>query len=134
MARAHDRPNDYCPVSWLIAWSLGTVIPPTSKHSGAHIVPKIVKSRASIKARDRKNRTARPSRKCRDNPFPVTVGAFVGACCLPIQGWCRHDESHFLRALGTKQCPGVSKDCLVRHILVHRHDEFPSRREKRREV
>src|ERR1700730_13650334 len=134
MARAHDRPKRL--LSSFLANRLvigAPSFPPTSKHSGAHIVPTIVKSRASIKARDRKNRTARPSRKGRDNPFPVTVGAFVGACCLPIQGWCRHDESHFLRALGTKQCPGVSKDCLVRHILVHRHDEFPSRREKRRE-
>jgi hypothetical protein len=70
-----------------------------------------------------------PSMKRHGHPFPVTGDALKGACFLPILGWCRHDDSHFLRALGTKQCPGVSKDCLVRHILVHRHDEFPSRRE-----
>ena len=73
-----------------------------------------------------------PSMKRHGHPFPVTGDALKGACFPPILGWCRHDDSHFLRALGTKQRPGVSKDCLVRHILVHRHDEFPSRREKRR--
>jgi hypothetical protein len=73
------------------------------------------------------------SMKRHGHPFPVTGDALKGACFLPILGWCRHDDSHFLRALGTKQCPGVSKDCLVRHILVHRHDELPSRRENRRE-
>jgi hypothetical protein len=62
-----------------------------------------------------------PSMKRHGHPFPVTGNALKGACFLPILGWCRHDDSHFLRALGTKQCPGVSKDCLVRHILVHRH-------------
>jgi hypothetical protein len=66
-----------------------------------------------------------PSMKRHGHPFPVTGDALKGACFLPILGWCRHDDSHFLRALGTKQRPGVSKDCLVRHILVHRHDEFP---------
>src|ERR1700680_3285977 len=66
-----------------------------------------------------------PSMKRHGHPFPVTGDALKGACVLPILGWCRHDDSHFLRALGTKQRPGVSKDCLVRHILVHRHDEFP---------
>ena len=70
-----------------------------------------------------------PSMKRHGHPFPVTGDALKGACFLPILGWCHHDDSHFLRALGTKQRPGVSKDCLVRHILVHRHDEFPSRRE-----
>jgi hypothetical protein len=74
-----------------------------------------------------------PSMKRHGHPFPVTGDALKGACFLPILGWCRHDDSHFLRALGTKQRPGVGKDCLVRHILVHRHDELPSRREKRRE-
>jgi hypothetical protein len=73
-----------------------------------------------------------PSMKRHGHPFPVTGDALKGACFLPILGWCRHDDSHFLRALGTKQCPRVGKDCLVRHILVHRHDQFPSRREKRR--
>jgi hypothetical protein len=65
-----------------------------------------------------------PSMKRHGHPFPVAGDALKGACFLPILGWCRHDDSHFLRALGTKQCPGVSEDCLVRHILVHRHDEF----------
>jgi hypothetical protein len=65
-----------------------------------------------------------PSMKRHGHPFPVTGDALKGACFLPILGWCRHDDSHFLRALGTKQRPGVSKDCLIRHILVHRHDEF----------
>jgi hypothetical protein len=43
-----------------------------------------------------------PSMKRHGHPFPVTGGALKGACFLPILGWCRHDESHFLRALGTK--------------------------------
>jgi hypothetical protein len=77
---------------------------------------------------------APPSMKRHGHPFPVTGDALKGACFLTILGWCHHDDSHFLRALGTKQCPGVSKDCLVRHILVHRHDEFPSRREKRHDL
>jgi hypothetical protein len=51
----------------------------------------------------------------------VTIDTLVGPCCPPIQGWRRHDESHFLRALGTKQRPGVSRDCLVRHMIMHRH-------------
>jgi hypothetical protein len=59
------------------------------------------------------------------NPFAVTVGALVGACFPPILGWCRHDDSHFLRALWTKQHPGVSNDRLVRLVILHRHDEFP---------
>jgi len=63
--------------------------------------------------------------KCRGHPFPVAVDALVGRCFLPILGWCRHDDSHFLRALGTKQRPGVSRGRLVRLILLHRHDEFP---------
>jgi hypothetical protein len=66
-----------------------------------------------------------PSRKGRGNSFPVTVGALVGACFPPILGWCRHYGSHFLRALGTKQCPGVNKNCLVQHMIMHRHDDFP---------
>jgi hypothetical protein len=57
-----------------------------------------------------------PSMKARTNPLPVTIDALVGACCPPIQGWCRHDESHFLRALWTKQHPRVSNDCLVRLV------------------
>ena len=35
------------------------------------------------------------SRKGHGHPFPVTVGAFIGACFPPIQGWCRNDDSHF---------------------------------------
>jgi hypothetical protein len=65
------------------------------------------------------------SRKGHGHPFPVTGGALIGACFPPIRGWCRHDDSHFLRALGTKQCQGVSKDDLVRHMLLQRHDELP---------
>ena len=62
----------------------------------------------------------------RANPFPVTIDTLVSACCPPIQGWCRHDESHFLRALGTKHHPGFSKDLLVRLVMLHRHDDSPS--------
>jgi hypothetical protein len=29
----------------------------------------------------------------------VTVGALVGACFPSLLGWCRHHDSHFLRAL-----------------------------------
>jgi hypothetical protein len=57
--------------------------------------------------------------------FPVTIDALVGAGLLPILGWCRHNDSHFLRTLGTKQHPGVSRDCLVRHMIMHRHDDSP---------
>src|SRR6202022_3301287 len=46
-----------------------------------------------------------PSMKRHGYPFPVTGDALKGARFLPILGWCRHDDSHFLRALGTKQCP-----------------------------
>ena len=67
------------------------------------------------------------SMKVRGNPFSVTVDALVGARFPPIMGWCRHNDSHFLRALCTKQHPGVSKDCLVRLVLLHRHDD-PSRK------
>ena len=65
-----------------------------------------------------------PSMKRHGHPFPVTGDALKGACFLPILGWCHHDDSHFLRALGTKQRPGVSKDCPVRHMMLHGHDEF----------
>ena len=64
--------------------------------------------------------------KGRRNPFSVTVDALVGARFPPIMGWCRHNDSHFLRALGTKQRPGVSKDCLVRLVMLHRHEDSPS--------
>jgi hypothetical protein len=60
------------------------------------------------------------------NPFPVTIDALVGAGFPLILGWCRHDDSHFLRALWTKQHPGVSSDCLVRHMRLHGHDNSPS--------
>jgi hypothetical protein len=53
------------------------------------------------------------------NPFSVTVDALVGARFPPIMGRCRHNDSHFLRALWTKQHPGVSKDCLVRLVMLH---------------
>ena len=66
------------------------------------------------------------SMKVHGNPFSVTVDALVGARFPPILGWCRHNDSHFLRALCTKQHPGVSKDCLVRLVLLHRHDDSPS--------
>jgi hypothetical protein len=59
------------------------------------------------------------------NPFSVTVDALVGPRFPPIMGRCRHYDSHSLRALRTKQYPGVSKDCLVRLVMLHRHDEFP---------
>ena len=81
---------------------------------------------ATSKGRDRKNRTVCPSRKSRGYPFPVTVGALIGACFPPIMSWGRHNDSHFLRALCTKQHPGVSKDCLVRLVMLHRHDASPS--------
>jgi hypothetical protein len=67
-----------------------------------------------------------PSMKGHGNSFPVTIDALVGARFLPIMGWCRHNDSHFLRALCTKQHPGVSKDCLVRLVMLHRHDDSPS--------
>jgi hypothetical protein len=59
------------------------------------------------------------------NPFSVTVDALVGPRFPPIMGRCRHDDSHFLRTRCTKQYPGVSKDRLVRLVMLHRHDEFP---------
>jgi hypothetical protein len=65
------------------------------------------------------------SRKGHGHPFPVTVGALIGACFPPILRWCRHDDSHFLRAVRTKQHPGGSRDCLARHMIMHRHDDFP---------
>jgi hypothetical protein len=61
------------------------------------------------------------------NRFSMTVDAFIGARFPPIMGWCRHNDSHFLRALWTKQHPGVSKNCLVWYMLLHRHDD-PSRK------
>jgi hypothetical protein len=67
----------------------------------------------------------RTSMKSHAHRFPVTIDALVGAGLLPILGWCRHDDSHFLRTLGTKQHPGVSRDCLVRHMIMHRHDDSP---------
>ncbi len=66
-----------------------------------------------------------PSMKGHGNPFSVTIGALVSARFPPIMGWRRHDDSHFLRALCTKQHPGVSKDCLVRLVMLHRHDDIP---------
>jgi hypothetical protein len=54
-----------------------------------------------------------PSMKGHGNPFSVTVDALVGARFPPILGWCRHNDSHFLRALCTKQRPEVNKDCLA---------------------
>jgi hypothetical protein len=67
-----------------------------------------------------------PSMKGHCNPFSVTVDALVGAHLPPILGWCRRDDSHFLRALCAKQRPGVSKDKRVRHMLMNRHDDSPS--------
>jgi len=58
-------------------------------------------------------------------PFSVTVEALVDARFPPIMGWRRHNDSHFLRALCAKQHPGVSKDCLVRLVMLHRHDDIP---------
>ena len=64
----------------------------------------------------------RPPRKIQGDGFPVAVGALVGACFPPGTGWCRHDDTHFLRTLWTKQ--GASEECLVRHMMLRGHDEF----------
>src|SRR3984893_3205298 len=66
---------------------------------------------AASKGRDRKNRSACPSMKGHGNPFSVTVDELVDAHFPPIMAWRRRNDSHFLRALCTKQHPGVSKDC-----------------------
>ena len=76
--------------------------------------------------RYRNNFSPCPSMKGHGNPFSVTVDALVGARFLPIMGWCRHNNSHFLRALCTKQYPGVGKDRLVQLVMLHRHDGSPS--------
>ena len=68
----------------------------------------------------------RTSMKGDAHTFPVTIDAFVGAYFPPTVRRRRHNDSHFLRALRTKQHPGVSRDCLVRHMIMHRHDDSPS--------
>ena len=66
------------------------------------------------------------SMKGHGNSFSMTIDALVGARFLPIMGWCRHNDSHFLRALRTKQYPGVGMDRLLRLVMLHRHDDSPS--------
>src|SRR5580692_866338 len=66
-----------------------------------------------------------PSMKRHGHPFSVTVDALIGARFHPTLDCYRHNDSHFLRALWTKQRSGVSKDCLVRHMLLQRHDGLP---------
>src|SRR5229473_7533215 len=78
----------------------GKLFHPTNMHS--------LTSRISSKCPLDYDTASCPSMKGHVNPFAVTVGALVGAGFLPFLGWCRHDDSHFLRALGTKQRPGVS--------------------------
>jgi hypothetical protein len=60
------------------------------------------------------------------DPFSVTVGALVGAYLLTIMGWQRRNDPHLLRARCTKYHPGVSKDCPVRLVMLHSHDDYPS--------
>jgi hypothetical protein len=62
--------------------------------------------------------------KAHGHPFSVTVDALIGARFPPTLGWYRHNDSHFLRALWTKQHPGGSRDCLARRVIMDRHDEF----------
>jgi len=64
--------------------------------------------------------------KAHGHPFSVTVDALIGARFPPTLNWYRHNDSHFLRALWTKQHPGGSRGCLARHMIMimHRHDEF----------
>ena len=88
---------------------------------------------ADVKQAEKRVRSAqrapirvRTSMKGDAHAFPVTVDAFVGAYFPPTVRRRRHNDSHFLRAIGTKQHPRVSMD-LDRHILMHRHGENPSR-------
>ena len=127
IAKSNHRPDNFDPVSWLIAWALGyssPILPSIRARNGSQT--KFSDSHALRLGCNRKNCTACTSRKGRGHPFAVTIDALVGACCPPIQGWCLHDESHFLRALGTKHHPGFSKDRLVRLVMLHRHDDSPS--------
>ena len=95
---------------------------PTRIYSWMHGAKQAEKARAFQQRAPIRMRT---SMKSHVHRFPVTIDALVGAGLLPILGWCRHNDSHFLRTLGTKQHPGVTRDCLVRHMIMHRHDDSP---------
>jgi hypothetical protein len=68
---------------------------------------------------------ALPSMNGRVNPFAATAGAFVGERFPAVLGWCCHPDSHFLRALCTKQRQKLAMDHLVRQTILQRHDDSP---------
>jgi hypothetical protein len=78
----------------------------------------------SIRMPCRQSLQAFLSMKAHGHPFSVTVDALIGARFPPTLSWYRHNDSHFLRALWTKQDPGGSRDCLARRMIMDRHDEF----------
>jgi hypothetical protein len=78
--------------------------------------------RAANRCRPSSIDAARPSKEGPRSSIPGDRTRTHRCVFPPILRLCRHDDSHFLRAVWTKQHPGGSRGCLARHM--HRHDEF----------
>ncbi len=74
------------------------------------------------------SRRSVPSNNGCVDPFAATAGALVGACFPSLLGWCRHHDSHLLRAPRAKRWyPSFKTDYLIRPKMLHGHDDLPPR-------